>query len=45
MHQHRFFISPAAIGSDRVLLTGTMVHQLRDVLRMQPEITAGPGAG
>jgi 16S rRNA (uracil1498-N3)-methyltransferase len=33
---HRFFIPPSAMTPDRVLLTGTVVHQLRDVLRMQP---------
>ncbi len=33
---HRFFISPTAIHDARVLLRGTIVHQIRDVLRMQP---------
>lgn len=32
---HRFFIPPDALSPDRVLLTGTVVHQLRDVLRMR----------
>lgn len=32
---HRFFISPDALSPERVLLTGTVVHQLRNVLRMQ----------
>lgn len=33
---HRFFISPQAIQNDRVILRGTLVHQIRDVLRMKP---------
>ena len=33
---HRFFISPQAIRNDRVVLRGTLVHQIRDVLRMRP---------
>jgi 16S rRNA (uracil1498-N3)-methyltransferase len=32
---HRFFISPEAIRDTRVLLRGPIVHQIRDVLRMQ----------
>ncbi len=38
---HRFFVSPQAIHDDRVVLHGSTVHQIRDVLRMQPgdEIT------
>lgn len=31
----RFFVPPSALSPDRVLLTGTMVHQLRNVLRMR----------
>lgn len=33
---HRFFIPPAALSPDRVILTGTVVHQLRHVLRLHP---------
>ncbi len=33
---HRFFVSPEAIGDNRVVVRGTIVHQIRDVLRMQP---------
>ncbi|MBI5305626.1 MAG: 16S rRNA (uracil(1498)-N(3))-methyltransferase [Chloroflexi bacterium] len=33
---HRFFISPQAIQGDRAILRGTLVHQIRDVLRMHP---------
>ncbi len=33
---HRFFISPQAIRDNRVILRGTLVHQIRDVLRMKP---------
>jgi 16S rRNA (uracil1498-N3)-methyltransferase len=32
---HRFFIPPNTIHDDRVILRGTMVHQIRDVLRMR----------
>ncbi|MBU0491663.1 MAG: 16S rRNA (uracil(1498)-N(3))-methyltransferase [Chloroflexi bacterium] len=33
---HRFFVSPDDLTPDRVSLTGTVVHQLRNVLRMTP---------
>jgi 16S rRNA (uracil1498-N3)-methyltransferase len=33
---HRFFVSPQAIKDSRVILRGTIVHQIRDVLRMHP---------
>jgi 16S rRNA (uracil1498-N3)-methyltransferase len=33
---HRFFVSPQAIRDDRVILHGSLVHQIRDVLRMHP---------
>lgn len=33
---HRFFIPPNSIHNNRVVLRGTMVHQIRDVLRMKP---------
>ena len=33
---HRFFIPPKSIHDDRVTLRGTIVHQIRDVLRMKP---------
>jgi 16S rRNA (uracil1498-N3)-methyltransferase len=33
---HRFFVSPQAIRDNRVVLRGTIVHQIRDVLRMRP---------
>ncbi len=33
---HRFFVSPQAIQENRVALHGTVVHQIRDVLRMRP---------
>jgi 16S rRNA (uracil1498-N3)-methyltransferase len=33
---HRFFVSPQAIRDDRVILRGSLVHQIRDVLRMHP---------
>jgi 16S rRNA (uracil1498-N3)-methyltransferase len=33
---HRFFIPPKSIHDNRVLLRGTIVHQIRDVLRMRP---------
>ncbi len=33
---HRFFIPPEALSPDRVLLTGTVVHQLCHVLRLRP---------
>ncbi len=33
---HRFFVSPQAIRDDRVVMRGTIVHQIRDVLRMNP---------
>ncbi len=33
---HRFFVSPQAIKDSRVVLRGTLVHQIRDVLRMRP---------
>jgi 16S rRNA (uracil1498-N3)-methyltransferase len=33
---HRFFVSPEAIRDDRVVMRGTVVHQIRDVLRMSP---------
>src|SRR5512143_3560356 len=33
---HRFFVSPQAIRENRVIMRGTVVHQIRDVLRMHP---------
>jgi 16S rRNA (uracil1498-N3)-methyltransferase len=33
---HRFFVSPQAIRDDRVVMRGTVVHQIREVLRMHP---------
>jgi 16S rRNA (uracil1498-N3)-methyltransferase len=33
---HRFFVPPHSIKDKRVLLRGTIVHQIRDVLRMRP---------
>lgn len=33
---HRFFVSPQAIRDNRVILRGTLVHQIRDVLRLRP---------
>ncbi|HEX7593061.1 MAG TPA: 16S rRNA (uracil(1498)-N(3))-methyltransferase [Anaerolineae bacterium] len=33
---HRFFVSPQAIKDSRIALRGTLVHQIRDVLRMRP---------
>jgi len=33
---HRFFIPPDALAPNRVILTGTVVHQLRHVLRLRP---------
>ena len=33
---HRFFIPPEWISQDRVAIQGPLVHQLRDVLRLQP---------
>ena len=33
---HRFFVTPQTIRDDRVILRGTLVHQLRDVLRLGP---------
>ncbi len=33
---HRFFVSPQAIRDNRIVLRGTVVHQIRDVLRMAP---------
>ena len=33
---HRFFVSPEAVRDNRVVLRGTVVHQIRDVLRMHP---------
>ncbi len=33
---HRFFVSPQAIRDGRVMLRGSLVHQIRDVLRMHP---------
>jgi len=33
---HRFFVSPQAIRDERVMLRGSLVHQIRDVLRMHP---------
>ncbi len=32
---HRFFVPPQAIRENRVLLRGSVVHQIRDVLRMR----------
>jgi len=32
---HRFFIPPKTIHDDQVILRGTIVHQIRDVLRMR----------
>lgn len=32
---HRFFISPEWIHQERVVITGRLVHQLRDVLRLR----------
>jgi len=36
MTLHRFFVSPQAIRENRVVMRGTVVHQIRDVLRMKP---------
>lgn len=33
---HRFFVSPQAIRDNRAVMRGTIVHQIRDVLRMKP---------
>lgn len=33
---HRFFVPPNSIHNNRIVLRGTMVHQIRDVLRMKP---------
>ncbi len=33
---HRFFVPPHSIRAHRVLLRGTIVHQIRDVLRLRP---------
>lgn len=33
---HRFFVPPHSIKESRVALRGTIVHQIRDVLRMRP---------
>lgn len=33
---HRFFVSREAVRDNRVVLRGTVVHQIRDVLRMHP---------
>lgn len=33
---HRFFLPPEWIQGGRVRITGPLVHQIRDVLRMQP---------
>jgi len=33
---HRFFVEPSCIQTDRIVLTGAIVHQIRDVLRLQP---------
>ncbi len=33
---HRFFVPPHSIKESRVVLRGTIVHQIRDVLRMRP---------
>ena len=33
---HRFFVPPHSIKENRVALRGTIVHQIRDVLRMRP---------
>ncbi len=33
---YRFFIPPKSIHDNRVVLRGTIVHQIRDVLRMHP---------
>jgi 16S rRNA (uracil1498-N3)-methyltransferase len=34
---HRFFVPPSWIENDTVTLSGNIVHQIRDVLRLQPE--------
>lgn len=36
MSVHRFFVSPQAIRNDRVVMRGSVVHQIRDVLRLKP---------
>jgi 16S rRNA (uracil1498-N3)-methyltransferase len=33
---HRFFVPPHSITGNRAVLHGTIVHQIRDVLRMRP---------
>ncbi|MBI3536956.1 MAG: 16S rRNA (uracil(1498)-N(3))-methyltransferase [Chloroflexi bacterium] len=33
---HRFYISPDVIHEGRVMLRGTIAHQIRDVLRLKP---------
>jgi 16S rRNA (uracil1498-N3)-methyltransferase len=33
---HRFFVPPHSITGDRAVMRGTIVHQIRDVLRMRP---------
>jgi 16S rRNA (uracil1498-N3)-methyltransferase len=34
---HRFFVPPSWIEDDSVTLSGAVVHQIRDVLRLQPD--------
>ncbi len=36
MTLHRFFVAPQTIRDNRVVMRGTVVHQIRDVLRMKP---------
>jgi 16S rRNA (uracil1498-N3)-methyltransferase len=33
---HRFFVPPSWVQTDRIALSGAVVHQIRDVLRLQP---------
>ena len=34
--QHRFFVDPAVLGGERVLLSGPQAHQMGRVLRLKP---------
>lgn len=36
MTLHRFFVAPQAIRDNRVVMRGSVVHQIRDVLRLKP---------
>lgn len=36
MTTHRFFVPPEWVGQNEVVLTGAVVHQIRNVLRMRP---------